>query len=152
MSKDMAMSDHRNLCVSFFAKAIFADEFWDEINLDYTGPLTCVVPRGRQRQFETDTRGGRDWSDSHKPGFTWSRQKLEEAGEHNLSSAFQENSFHLGLLAFKTVGINFCCFKSLNVWKFIMAARGNCYTHTHTHMHTHTHTHTCEHTRVCAGL
>ena len=60
--------DHRNLCVSFFAKEIFADEFsdaiiWYEISLDYTGPLTCVIPRGRQREFETDSRGGRAWSD-----------------------------------------------------------------------------------------
>lgn len=132
--------DHRNLCVSFFTKGIFPDEFWDEINLDYTDPLTCVIPRGRQREFETDSRGGRAWSDrATSQGLPEAARSWKRQGSTIFPAPSKKAVLILDFWPSK-LSISFCCFKAVNVWKFIMAARGNCCIYIYSHMHRSTHT------------
>lgn len=137
--------DHRNLCVSFFAKEIFADEFsdaiiWDEISLDYTGPLTCAIPRGRCEGVWDKLKRRGEWSNR---AASRGHLKPPDAGRQGstVSPAPSKKTVLIWTLAFKTVSINFCCFKALMCGNLLWQPeeiRSDIYIHTHMHRSIHT--------------
>lgn len=69
-----------------------------------------------------------DSSDIYKLRSASNHHKLEEAknsSQESLEEARLCSHIGFGLLASRTMTINFCCFKPQNLWKFVMAAPGN---------------------------
>lgn len=85
-----------------------------------------------QSRQACDGRGWRDASTAKghqgRSETTGSWKRLEGSALQTSEEACPSQYTDFGLLASRTVDINFCCFKPLGLWLFVVAATGNEYT------------------------